>query len=320
MDIAADEVDAPWEENDYLAAAGDPSTRRTALYTARGRKIAESGDSSIVLLAGGAYYALQPLDTRQPTSVYTIDGVLVGTYDQIDAFTGISTQMRCDREDVMIVEKGGRYGLTQLQKSEPQPHAWAAEEASAAVSDGLVSEETRLWWRDSCTRAECCSILMRVIERRTGKNGNALGTKPLPSFSDCAAEDVRTAASLGIVKGYAGGAFHPDEFVTRQEAACMLARTAAFLGISAAEAAPSFADDDAFAPWAAEAILTVAGIRSQRSRKAVMGGVGGSRFAPAGSYTVEQAAASALRLIESETAPDEKISGLQCLKPGTFPD
>lgn len=85
------------------------------------------------------------------------------------------------------------------------------------------------------------------------------------------AEAVRWAASEKIVNGFGDGTFRPEEPVTRQDLAVMLARyqQAAQVVLPTEFEAPAFADNDKIAPYAAEAIyvLQKAGVVSGSAGK-----------------------------------------------------
>ncbi len=204
-----------------------------------------------------------------------------------------------DDDSLVIVEKGGKYGVIRLADRTPKPSAWAAEEAEKAVGAGLVPEDVRFWWRDPCTRLEFCRMLARTIEAATGETIQSLAAEAAPvSFSDCADADVLAAASLGIVQGIGGGKFAPGRFLNREMAATMLARTAEQLQITGNGKGKQFNDADEFSAWASEGIGTVTSIVSQDG-KAVMQGTGGGRFSPKDRYTVEQSALTLYRLLRA---------------------
>ena len=75
----------------------------------------------------------------------------------------------------------------------------------------------------------------------------------------------------------------------------MLARTARVLGLSAGPPV-RFADAGKISSWAVSEVDYISGITDPGTGKQIMGGVGSQRFDPLGSYTREQAIATALRL------------------------
>ncbi len=204
-----------------------------------------------------------------------------------------------DDDSLVIVEKGGKYGVIRLADRMPAPSPWAAEEAKKAVEAGLVPEEARLWWRDPCTRLEFCRMLARTVEAATGETIQSLAAEAAPeTFSDCSDPDVLAAASLGLVQGVGGGKFAPGRFLSREMAATMLARAAEQLQTAGSGGARQFSDADEFSAWASEGIGVVTSIVS-KDGKALMQGTGGGRFSPKDSYTVEQSALTLYRLLRS---------------------
>src|SRR5699024_1383053 len=93
--------------------------------------------------------------------------------------------------------------------------------------------------------------------------------------------------------------FAPDRFLTRQQAAAMLARAAAYLEYAPNGKAIEFADRDTFADWAVEGISAVSALRCGADAIPLMQGKTDGVFDPGGTYTVEQAAVTVLRLVQS---------------------
>jgi len=125
---------------------------------------------------------------------------------------------------------------------------------------------------------------------------DALG--PAVSFTDTSDSDVEAAARLGIVNGRGNGRFDPQGTITRQEAAAMLYRTAAEVGVPLPEPGGALAFDDShqIAEYARDGVLFVATTSDLVSGKKVMEGVGGNLFSPLAGYTREQAYLTILRL------------------------
>lgn len=94
----------------------------------------------------------------------------------------------------------------------------------------------------------------------------------------------------GVVKGTGDGTtFSPEATITRQEAATMLYRLCNALGYQFPEQSVTFADNDAIADWAREAVGAVAAA-------GIMNGVGDNRFDPTTLYTYEQSALTMVRV------------------------
>lgn len=189
--------------------------------------------------------------------------------------------------------------------AENTPSSWAIPEVRAALAEDIVPLHLQGNYRTSITRAQFCSLLMTMLQRRLGYDSlEALITGLELSvdentFTDTAGfavrHDIAVAASLGIVNGRGNGIFDPTSGITRQEAATMLMRAAQFLKIPAGKDARSFADLPDADDWAVSGILYTASLKTSAGQ-AVMNGVSDTVFSPKTSYTVEQAILTMIRL------------------------
>ena len=212
--------------------------------------------------------------------------------------------------EYITVSQNGLYGISRLTYLPPLPDpsemdAWAFEEVTKAVEEGLVPASLQNMYRSNITRIEFCRLIMEALTAATGTDREALVLertgKSLDSwagerrFNDSADRDVVAAAALGAVEGYAEGdgifSFRPHNSITRQEAAVLLWRAARILGMDTESAPPvsGFADRARIASWAATQVDFVYSV-------GVMQGSGGS-FDPLGSYTRQQSYMTAYRLL-----------------------
>lgn len=188
---------------------------------------------------------------------------------------------------------------------------WAKAEVLQAEEMGLLSGSLPEDYRTPITRIDFCRMALCYAAIQSNMDYDtfcAAAQSKLPcgadgkvlyAFTDCGSgENALTATiakELGIVNGKEAGRFDPQGSITRQEAAVMLTRACKATGNSLSEAGAGaglsayFTDSDAAASWAKDSIAAVANIQ-------VMNGVGGGCFAPHGSYSVEQSAATFLRL------------------------
>lgn len=291
--------------------------RRERLYSGRGRLLATVNEPATAfgtadamihsVIADGEYYIISHLNeagTGHINTIYDINGNTVyETASSIDANrVGYTVENRRNTDDNHLFIVGGE-AVYRLPSCSPAPSAWAEEETAEAVSLGLVDEDIQWWWRDSCTREEFCRMLVNGLEVMTGKTAEQLASaENMAQFTDCDNETVEICATLGIVEGYGNGLFKPGKFINRQEAATMLARAADYLGCEANGTAVTFSDQGSFPSWAKDAIATVSAIRCGEDETPLMQGKSGNVFAPTDSYTVEQAAATILRLTEYDPA------------------
>ena len=139
-------------------------------------------------------------------------------------------------------------------------------------SDGTFKPE------QSVTRAEMAKMISVLL---------GLGTDGKSIFEDVADGEwfsgyVAAAAQSGIVKG-ADGRFMPNEYITRQDAAVMIARALEFKGKTVAADTPRFADNNLIADYAAPYVGALAN----------MGVVNGSdgKFMPLSNITRAETAA-----------------------------
>ena len=134
------------------------------------------------------------------------------------------------------------------------------------------------------------------------QNGNELPELTQSSFSDTQSPYAELAYKLNIMSGF-NGIFRPNDMLTRAEAAAILQRCMAALDITEANKAPmSFTDTYLIPRWAVEAVKFVSG-RTDSSGTSLMGG-GAGVFSPEGTYTIEQAIITLLRMHDSTSIKD----------------
>ena len=139
------------------------------------------------------------------------------------------------------------------------PGDWSAEgigfvtERELFTGTGLSSFSPRA----EMTRAMFATVLGRLYERSYG----AVHPAAPGSFSDCDyssgswyARYVAWAAANGIIDGYGGGRFGPDDAITREQMAAMLYRFASFIKVlpSEADAELTYSDSADISAWAAD--------------------------------------------------------------------
>ena len=250
------------------------------------------------------------------TAAYTLDGAAAGTFtampfaldlDAAALSVGVHTLKvtfsapngyRKDLSYWVTKYADGVVAVTDGSQAKPAgfPSDWAAKEVSAAIAAGIVPQTLQADYTANITRREFCALAMEMLTVRTGKTAETLAAEKgteTAGFTDCGDSQVLAACRLGIVSGVGNGKFAPDRSITRQEAAAMLTRAAKVLDLTAGGTAAAFADSGDVADWAKEPVDFV-------SRLGVMGGVGNGKFAPAGTYTREQAIMTMLRLFEAK--------------------
>lgn len=141
------------------------------------------------------------------------------------------------------------YFSAALLAENDQMSAWARSDLSAAAQAGLLPD--RLADSDlsqPISRWKFCEIAELLLRRRVP----AAAPKPI---SDCPYEGYAcevTAWQYGLLEGRDGG-FASEDILTRQECAAIAARALRLYGKNAG-ASKAYADLDAAAPWARDAV------------------------------------------------------------------
>ncbi len=190
--------------------------------------------------------------------------------------------------------------------------SWAEPEIEQAAAKNLMLWELSDKYTEDITRRDFCRLACRLIATSFYPDSNSMTgigaaisnimmDKDLQnafaetSFSDTNDTEIRFLAAAGIVNGVGDFTFAPDSFITREQAAAILFRTAGFLDkkTTLSENRAGYSDMSAVSDWALEPV-------SAMYNMGVMHGISENEFSPQGSYTVEQSIATMLRLYETE--------------------
>ncbi|GAA3412831.1 S-layer homology domain-containing protein [Paenibacillus hodogayensis] len=211
----------------------------------------------------------------------------------------------------------GYYQVMYMDKSfdDVTGHPWARNDIDTLYSKGyMLSKETSSFVpNDSITRGEFATMLVKIFDL-------PLNYTEVPTFSDVQRINlltklydykyIETAAKAGIVRGSSGGRFLPDNAITRQDAAIMIAR-AAELKLSSestldrvlASLQKSFTDAntiDIYARTAVEAV-TKAGLIEGKENVLLQGQTKSTtRFDPLETFTRAEAAVVAIRVLKNQ--------------------
>lgn len=217
--------------------------------------------------------------------------------------------------------------------AEDAPSQWAADEVSRAEELGLVPQAVEGHWQQPITRGEFAMLAVRYLALNYGRGDQEFvndymtlcpdrndefwgeedfgdGLTWWQRFCDDKSGSYLTDLPQGEQRGYINAAYHigvvngkgdgtrydPEGAITRQEAACMLARSYEKLDREDHRQAlySSYADYDAMADWAVDSISAMVGL-------GIMGSISTSEmiFDPQGTYSREQAVVTFLRLWEN---------------------
>lgn len=165
-----------------------------------------------------------------------------------------------------------------------KPSVWAVSEVNAAIEEGLVSAQLQSLYWQAITRAEFCALSVSLYEKYTGKE-----ITECKEFIDTDDINVEKAAAIGIVEGVGNSRFDPNNVLSREQAAIILARLADAIGEPMQSCEATFSDNSDVSFWALNAV-------GQMQAANIMGGVGDNIFSPKGLFTREQSIITIIRL------------------------
>ena len=168
---------------------------------------------------------------------------------------------------------------------------WAAENILECIELGFMNEIeiSELAYTDPITREKFCEIIYDML-MKTIDTGFAVPSALY--FEDTYNSKVSTLYYADIINGKADRIFAPDDFLTREEAATILVRTAQFMGIGMPQSAYDgkvYDDEKDISEWAFPSVHYCRKLE-------MMTGTGEAEFSPKAEYTVEQAIATVMRL------------------------
>ena len=169
---------------------------------------------------------------------------------------------------------------------------WAKAEVESAESTGIVTGLDIQSYQSPITREQFCVLVFNMIQAASDMSSLVEPIEPIAEspFTDVDNGCVNALFAKGIINGKSESKFAPNDFLTREEAATILTRTAytVISQIPFTLPEPTYQDNADISEWAREGVKTVSGV-------GVMKGVGDNCFAPKMTYTVEQAICTVYR-------------------------
>lgn len=165
------------------------------------------------------------------------------------------------------------------------PSSWAQVDVDRAKMENILPSSLQGKYTAPATRAEYCALATALYEKVKGE------ITQRETFSDTTDPNVEKMAAIGVVGGVGGNRFAPNDKLTREQAATMLARLAEAMGKPFGASAATFADSASVSGWAAAAV-------GQVQAAGIMNGTGANSFTPLGDYTREQCVISMVRLLD----------------------
>lgn len=215
------------------------------------------------------------------------------------------------------LETFGYYQVMYMDQSfdDVTGHPWARNELDTLYAKGIMlnKESSNFVPNDPITRGEFTTMLVKIFDL-------PLQYSEVPTFRDVQRVNlltnlydykyIETAARAGIVRGSTGGRFLPDNAITRQDAAIMIAR-AADLKLSSdsdlnkvlASLRKTFTDADSIDLYARTAVEAVAkaGLIEGKDNVLLQGQKNATvRFDPLETFTRAEAAIVAMRVLKDQ--------------------
>ncbi len=140
------------------------------------------------------------------------------------------------------------------------------------------------------TRAEFAAVAVRLYDAMSDTDAEAASYNP---FTDTTDRDVLKAYAAGITNGVTDTTFEPNSYLSREQAATMLARV--YYLVEDSEPTPTYSqlfnDDEEISDWARDAVYFM-------SENGIISGIGDDLFGPKDTASREQAVAIAERMFE----------------------
>ena len=175
--------------------------------------------------------------------------------------------------------------------SDVAPGFWAEDAIRALNEKGIMTGigDNNFDPNGQVTRAQFAKLLAETF--------NIPETSGSASFTDVAEDAwysayVQAVQAVGIITGYLDGSFGSETAITRQDVAVMLARALEYRGMTLDVAALSYADNNAIADYAAEAVGKVLGT-------GIMSGKDNNMFEPKSNMTRAEAAMVFYRVLST---------------------
>ncbi|WP_164744438.1 S8 family serine peptidase [Paenibacillus xylaniclasticus] len=262
---------------------------------------AQSNGNELAIESFGSYYAARSFII--PTSVQSSKAAVLRidlNAKQLSFAPAVFKPLSGGRTEVIMKRNGNSlYAVITQDKTFSDIHGhWAQQAIEQLASKQIIFGQKSGLFSPSqkATRAEFSSILSRALNLTDGGTSEFQDVKE----SDWYYGDVRAAASAQLIFGRDGNRFAPNDFITREEMAVIVARALQFIASSSgtAMAEHSSADLDKFkdmnqiSSWARDSVQLLLA-------KHIIEGVSSTTYAP--SRTVSRAEMTVVlkRLLEA---------------------
>ncbi|MCH5184504.1 MAG: S-layer homology domain-containing protein [Oscillospiraceae bacterium] len=163
---------------------------------------------------------------------------------------------------------------------------WSSKYIKTAINEGFLDSGMQSGYTEYITRGDFCEIVYNMLLKWGIDTKISSGV-----FKDTDSKAVNALHTMGIVNGKSEKYFAPNDSITREEAATILARIAMFMDISGTSTGFVFDDDANISEWARSYVYKMYSC-------GVMNGMSDGIFAPKSRYTKEQAIVTIVRLYD----------------------
>lgn len=258
-------------------------------------KVSGKSNTFYATVYAGEYGSLTAIDLNNHTYSFKVQLHYTYNFDNQDnnVYSGFS--------NILTI---GKNGVSEKTADWSRASSWASSTLKRAVDLGLLpgilkgADMTK-----PITREEFCELVILLCEVSTGQLFEISVNNP---FSDTQNQQILKAYKLGITSGTSPETFSPGAFISREQMAAMLFRTAKVISPSAdynTAGKKTFHDQSAISSWAVEGI-------NYLSDKRIFAGDNNGNFLPKDMATREAAIVVILRtydIVPKFAVQDNKI-------------
>ncbi len=163
------------------------------------------------------------------------------------------------------------------------PDLWAYDDTVNAMKYGIMDGYMAYGFTENISRLDFCRMAYNLLKDKI--------TEINPStFTDVKSDAVDALAGLDIISGRDDEHFAPNDEITREEAAVVLANISEYLGFETTSAKIFvFSDNSDISSWARASVYKMRNI-------GIMSGMDYNSFLPKGKYTKQHATATLMRI------------------------
>ncbi len=242
-----------------------------------------SGMSFVEVKEGGSFtFVMTPYDPKNYTVIdILVDGKSVG---------GANTYTFTNVQESHTFEAVFGPGTDIKAPGAAEPAAWAKETVEKGIELGIIPAELQSGYDQPITRRDFCVLADKLYTSNWGESWTGMSSP----FTDIYDDAVTRMEYKGVINGVGNGLFAPNDPLTREQAATILARLAGVVESPLGDAEPTFDDNADVSGWARAAV-------GQMQASGIMGGTGNNQFSPQGTYTREQSMVTIMRLYDIAT-------------------